>query len=76
MLRLRLLLRQWLVGQRGNGTGHELSEIEDVRGTEPVRRTVIIPRARSVRPKDLEKYSSRARWCQRDGMDIVVRSYG
>lgn len=41
-----------------------MSDIEDVRGTDPVRRTVSIPRVSSVKPSDREKYSSRARRCQ------------
>lgn len=35
-----------------------LSEIEEVRGTEPVSRTTIIPKVNKVIPRDREKYSS------------------
>lgn len=43
-----------------NGQEGVLSEIEDVKGTEPVRRMIIIPRANKVIPSDREKYSSNA----------------
>jgi hypothetical protein len=36
-----------------------LSEMEEVRGTDPVSSTTIIPRVRSVMPNEREKYSSR-----------------
>lgn len=49
-------------GVEGKGIREDkLSEMEEVRGTEPVRRTTIIPRVRSVTPSDLEKYSSSSR---------------
>jgi hypothetical protein len=46
--------------------GHEdiLSDIEDVKGTEPVRRTTIIPSVNKVIPRAREKYSSSAVVCQ------------
>lgn len=36
------------------------SENVDDRGTEPVRRTVRIPRANKVKPRERQKYSSSA----------------
>jgi hypothetical protein len=39
---------------------HLLSEMLLVRGTEPVKRTTIIPKANKVMPKEREKYVSRA----------------
>jgi hypothetical protein len=37
-----------------------LSDIEDVKGTDPVKRTTSSARVRSAIPNDLEKYSSSA----------------
>lgn len=39
--------------------GSILSDIEDVKGTDPVNRTTSRPKVRSAIPSDLEKYSSR-----------------
>jgi hypothetical protein len=39
--------------------GSVLSDIEDVNGREPVRRTIMIPRAMRDMPREREKYSSR-----------------
>jgi hypothetical protein len=46
--------------------GYILSEIEDVNGTEPVSRTIIIPSVNRVIPNDLEKYSSNTGFDQWD----------
>lgn len=48
--------------------GHEedkLSENVDVRGTDPVKRTVMTPSASNAMPSDLEKYTSKAILCER-----------
>lgn len=37
-----------------------VSEMEDVRGTDPVRSTIRIPSVRRVMPREREKYSSSA----------------
>jgi hypothetical protein len=47
--------------------GDEPSEIDEVKGTEPVRRTVMTPRVNNAMPRDLEKYSSRATNVSFDG---------
>lgn len=36
-----------------------VSEIEEVKGTDPVKSTIIMPSVKRVRPRDREKYSSR-----------------
>jgi hypothetical protein len=58
--------------------GDILSEIDDVKGTEPVRRTIIIPNAKRAIPKDREKYSSitgwqLVEWCRREGKNTCQR---
>jgi hypothetical protein len=45
------------------GKQHILSEMEEVSGTEPVSRTIIIPSVSRAMPRDLEKYSSRTILC-------------
>jgi len=61
------------------GLGDALFEIEDVKGTEPVRRTTIIPKVSRVIPKDLEKYSSRTcsrvSWAARRGRRDITRGF-
>ena len=59
----------------GHRKGFEdiLSEIEEVKGTEPVRRTTIIPNVNKVIPSDREKYSSRAVFHQSGPSDPCMR---
>jgi hypothetical protein len=45
--------------RREKGVWDELSENDDVRGTEPVSKTIIIPNVNNVSPREREKYSSR-----------------
>jgi hypothetical protein len=55
----RLLLDRVLVAGLGGMLADALSDIEDVKGTDPVRRTTIIPRVKRVMPNERAKYSSR-----------------
>lgn len=55
----RLLLDRVLVAGLGGMLAGALSDIEDVKGTDPVRRTTIIPRVKRVMPSERAKYSSR-----------------
>jgi len=55
----RLLLDRVLVAGLGGMLADALSDIEDVKRTDPVRRTTIIPRAKRVTPSERAKYSSR-----------------